>query len=453
MKKQICNGLLMLGIALMLQGCGQAEEPKERVESGESIESAESISENKTEEEVIRKGSSITWNGLQMDLKSVDGTNFAFEPISESEGIKGKITSDKVELKEDIITVESCEITEEDYLSWFKENLSGWEEFEIYHVTFENSDTHYYYAKTDYEDSDIWALVFHQNESYLVMLDNQGGYGYFLMKSDEKDIVPYIMGENEKCEFQTTLICRQNMYDYVSEYQISDGVDRYTGTFIDKKNNNSFSFEEIMDEVDYQMPRKLWWDDEADNCFGRNLVIKITLNGKKELKIIEETVYMFACNYGFYLDDCNDDGYVDIRIWVYELDHRHAENYYLWDPEEEDFIRFPGSLKEYTSDLLDNGNLERRVPTVHYFKEYVSESHDQDGNLIQKFRLWRWNEYQLYVCAEIEILYNDEEEKDIYQIRCLGKDGEVTVEKEMILEGDDRYFIDLFDMAAEGVFP
>lgn len=138
------------------------------------------------------------------------------------------------------------------------------------------------------------------------------------------------------------------------------------------------------------------------------------------------------------MDDCNDDGYVDIRIWVYELDHRHAENYYLWDPEEEDFIRFPGSLKEYTSDLLDNGNLERSVPTVHYFKEYVSESHDQDGNLMQKFRLWRWNEYQLYVCAEIEILYNDEEEKDIYQIRCLGKDGEVTVEKEMILEGNSE---------------
>lgn len=58
MKKQICNGLLMIGIALMLQGCRQAEEPKE------SVESVESISENETEEEVIRKGSRITWNGL-----------------------------------------------------------------------------------------------------------------------------------------------------------------------------------------------------------------------------------------------------------------------------------------------------------------------------------------------------------------------------------------------------
>ena len=63
MKKQICNGLLMLGIVLLLQGCGQAEEPKESVESVESVESAgniksaESISENETEEEVIRKGS------------------------------------------------------------------------------------------------------------------------------------------------------------------------------------------------------------------------------------------------------------------------------------------------------------------------------------------------------------------------------------------------------------
>ena len=46
MKKHICNGLLMIGIAMMLQGCGQAEEPKDSVESAESIESEESISEN-----------------------------------------------------------------------------------------------------------------------------------------------------------------------------------------------------------------------------------------------------------------------------------------------------------------------------------------------------------------------------------------------------------------------
>lgn len=36
MKKQICNGLFLIGTFLLLQGCGQAEEPKESVESVES---------------------------------------------------------------------------------------------------------------------------------------------------------------------------------------------------------------------------------------------------------------------------------------------------------------------------------------------------------------------------------------------------------------------------------
>ena len=185
--------------------------------------------------------------------------------------------------------------------------------------------------------------------------------------------------------------------------------------------------------------------------------MEITWNGEKQLTPIEAKEFRQTVQRrGFEVDDYNSDGYVDLRIIIEETkDGYELQDFYLWNPDIEDFVKVPTSEWDYTQDLRekqlsDDGD---SYEYKYYFLDKGEDCYDQDNNRFYKINLWTWNGYELYVCAEMDALFNDNEDRASYQIDYFGIEGEVTYEEGFIFDGKEREegFKKMMDLCVEGV--
>lgn len=446
MKKHICNGLLMIGIAMMLQGCGQAEEPKDSVESAESIESEESISENETEEEVIRKGSRITWNGLQMEMNLFGQEEFEVESVEKDEGLEIRVNSVSMN-STDIFYLECVDLQEDEVLQC-GDNAYG--RLQVYRVKFGETDDYYIYIEGYSLLGEMYAVFFYEGKSYRITLQEPSSYWEYCRQIGYKERIPFLLeGDPEKTALFTYQSTDNRNSENYEDFVVGQPAE-FRGSFQDEKNGYTFTFIETREWMIEEN-----WHGQYDRE-GERFTLKITWNGEKQLTPIEAKEFKQTVQTrGFEVDDYNSDGYVDLKITIVEYKDVSVQDFYLWNPDIEDFVKVPTSEWDYTLDLRekllsDDGD---SYEYKYYFLDKGEDCYDQDNNRFYKIKLWTWNGYELYVCAEMDALFNDNEDWDSYQIDYFGRDGEVTYEEEFIIEGKEREkgFQKMMDLCIEGV--
>ncbi|MGN0246889.1 MAG: hypothetical protein ACI4DK_13125, partial [Lachnospiraceae bacterium] len=340
MKKQICNGLLMIGIVLMLQGCGKAEEPKESVESGESIESAESISENKTEEEIIRKGSSITWNGLQMEMNLFGQEEFEVESVEKDEGLEIRVNSVSMN-STDIFYLECVDLQEDEVLQCVHDAYGG--PLQVYRVKFGETDDYY----IDIEDysflAEMYAVFFYKGKSYRITLQEPGSYWEYCRQIGYEERIPFLLeGEPEKTALFTYQFTENRYLEYYEDFVIVHPAE-IRGSFQDEKNGYTFTFIETREAIEEERHGLFDQKGETSVDSGESFTLEIIWNGEKQLTPIEGKHFQRPqWRRGFEVDDYNSDGYVDLHIIIEETREGYAlQDFYLWNPDIEDFVKVP----------------------------------------------------------------------------------------------------------------
>ena len=390
MKKQICNGLLMIGIALMLQGCGQVEEPKES-----DVE--QSVSENLVEEMA---------NNVSDDPNSMIGDNYFFWRGLEGK-LGGSLIIKDVEEKNDCIILkvgdshkknvsEEIMISQVDVLpgeeaEWLMTNRTA--RRQLYRCDYEDSPAYYFYT-CPYINEYYEFLVCDGNAYYYIDAKNLGYWGEdMLIHLGEKEHITYI------CDFFNI----KESDDSGMKFQIKRAGENVSGMFVQNGSESEFCFEGTIRKTEGIIEH----DNEGKKQHGYLICLQVFLNGV-EIQEIEEfsSWVVFSEDYldYVYIEDFNFDGFMDIGVPIIQVSRTDvAMNYYIYDPDEEIFIRVPiADEKGIALPWDEQKSFDGRC----YMMSIAHEA--EDAGI---YTLWQWNEFEIEKFAEVEYSYEDNSEE------------------------------------------
>ena len=397
MKKQICNGLLMLGIALMLQGCGQAEEAKES-----DVE--QSVSENLVEE---------TTNNVSDNPNSMIGDNYFFWRGLEGK-LGGSLIIKDVEEKNDCIilkvgerpkkhkknvseeiTISQVDVLPGEETEWLMANITGTRT--LYRCDYEDSSVYYYYTYT-YPYS-YWETLVCDGNAYYYIDAKDLYYGKMalgedmLIRLEEKEHITYI------CDFYNI----KESDDMGMKFQKKRVGENVSGVFVQNGSESEFCFEGTIRESEGIIEHNY----EGEKQQGYLICLRLFLNGV-EIQEIEEFANRHAVDaryLGFVgISDYNFDGFMDISVPIFQASRTDvAKNYYIYDPDAEIFIRVPiADEKGIALPWDEQKSFDGRC----YMMSIAHEA--EDAGI---YTLWQWNEFEIEKFAEIEYSYEENSEE------------------------------------------
>lgn len=393
MKKQICNGLLMLGIVLMLQGCGQAEEPKENdVEQSVSENLVEEMTNNVSDDPNSMIGDNyFFWRGLEgkfggsLIIKDVEEKNDCIilkvgeRPKKHKKNVSEEITISQV----DVLPGEEAE--------WLMANVTGTRK--LYRCDYEDSSVYYYYTYT--ATNYYWEILVCDGNAYYYIDAKDLDYD----KADLGEDMLICLGEKEHLTYICDFFNVKESDDRNMKLQLKSVGENVSGMFIQNGSESEFCFEGTIRETEGIIEHNY----EGEKQQGYLICLRIFLNGV-EIQEIEEfasrqVVDADYLNY-VYISDYNFDGFMDISVPIFQASRTDvAKNYYIYDPDEEIFIRVP---------IADEKGIA--FPWIDYDRNYMmSAVHETENEGINT--LWQWNEFEIEKFAEVEFSYEDNSEE------------------------------------------
>lgn len=397
MKKQICNGLIMLGIALMLQGCGQAEEAKESdVEQSVSENLVEEMTNNVSDDPNSMIGDSyFFWRGLEGKL----GGSLIIKDVEEkNDCIILKVGERPKKHKKNVgeeITISQVDVLPGEEAEWLMANVTGTRK--LYRCDYEDSSVYYYYTYT--ATNYYWEILVCDGNAYYYIDAKDLDYD----KEDLGEDMLIRLGEKEHLTYICDFFNVKESDDRNMKLQLKSVGENVSGMFIQNGSESEFCFEGTIRDTEGIIEHNY----EGEKQQGYLICLRIFLNGV-EIQEIEEfasrqVVDADYLNY-VYISDYNFDGFMDISVPIFQASRTDvAKNYYIYDPDEEIFIRVPIADEKGIAFPWDE---QKSFDGRCYMMSIAHEA--EDAGI---YTLWQWNEFEIEKFAEVEYSYEDNSEE------------------------------------------